>query len=120
MRLYLPIVGQSVEDTLDDTLAYIIANGYAEYAAAFLEDYAQTLRRLQRIAGALPLHRIPMLAERGYCEIRFSNHDCICYMFWKAIRLRSGFSRMTSRTSKPWREGIAKDLCRNYSYIMLV
>ena len=51
------------------------ANGYAEYAAAFLEDYAQTLRRLQRIAGALPLHRIPMLAERGYREIRFSNHE---------------------------------------------
>lgn len=75
MRLYLPIVGQSVEDTLDDTLAYIIVNGYAEYAAAFLEDYAQTLRRLQRIAGALPLHRIPMLAERGYREIRFSNHE---------------------------------------------
>lgn len=75
MKLYVTDVTEGVRETLDNTLDYIIRESYIEYAAAFLEDYNTTLRRLQREAGALAFHRIPYLASLGYKEIRFSKHD---------------------------------------------
>ena len=93
--VYRIIVSDEVQESLNNYLKYTIEQ-YQDYFAALsiLNDYHQTLKRLQIIGDGLQVCNSPIAKRVGIRKIRFKKHNF--YLFYvvegNAIKILRAYS----------------------------